>query len=209
MKLNENMFDDVIEIEQEIPDVEISPVTVDEIKPEGPDTGVDTGVANYLMDLIKKEYDLIQEYNYAVSTAEEYGFTDFVETFRNIANQEMLHVGSLEALLGNVSPNTENIEIGKADVELFDDDNIEGIESYLLDESTSVELGPLKFQTNTVDNLVNRVGDTVDNTVDDVTSTVDNTVDDVTSTVDNAVDDVMENPEGAAHLASAILPYVV
>ena len=50
MKLNEDIFDDVVLVE--IPDV-VAPIEAEDITPPGPEVGEATGIADMILDLIK------------------------------------------------------------------------------------------------------------------------------------------------------------
>lgn len=112
-------LDDVVEIE--IPDV-VADVTQDEITPSGPSVGVDTGVANAILDLINSENNTISDYNGFISTVAE-SHPEFISVIQDISNEENNHVGMLTQLLKQVSPNAETIKQGEEEAEkdLLDD----------------------------------------------------------------------------------------
>ena len=112
MKLNEDAFDD---IKQEVPDVETDIVTDTDIMPEGPEAGVDTGIANIIHDLIIDENEAIQGYNIAIANMETR--PELIPILQDIANEEMNHIGMLEVALEMVSPNTDEINAGEAEAE--------------------------------------------------------------------------------------------
>lgn len=106
-------LDDVVEIE--VPDV-VTDVTQDEITPQGPSVGVDTGVANAILDLINSENNTISDYNGFISTVAE-SHPEFISVIQDISNEENNHVGMLTQLLKQVSPNAETIKQGESEAE--------------------------------------------------------------------------------------------
>lgn len=114
LTLNEDLFvEPVLDIEMPIPDV-ISdmPEVIDET-PKGPATGADTGIANQIIDMINGEWDTIKKYNELVTNLTEYGYSQFVSEIQDILNEENIHVGQLQAILKEISPNAESIEAGE------------------------------------------------------------------------------------------------
>lgn len=143
LRLDEDLFDD-IEVAEVIPDVEMDPIELEDTVKDGPQQGPDMGMSNYIMDLITQLYKNIQDFNTAVATAEQHGFSELADVCRGIANEEMTQIGQLQSALSTISPNVENIELGKAEAEriMNCEDDISGIESYLLGESCTKEECP-------------------------------------------------------------------
>lgn len=117
-RLNEDLFDDIVEIQ--VPDVMMDIPEV-ETTPAGPQQGVDTGIANELLTLINDENEAIRGYN--IFKANLRGHEEFVKLIDDISNEEMNHIGMLQSMLKEVSPNAQTIEAGKeeADQELTED----------------------------------------------------------------------------------------
>lgn len=104
MFLNEDIFDVFYEDEMN-----------KEVIPQGPDTGVDTGVADLLLSLINSENDTIKDYNSFIANLDSH--PEFISVIEDITNEEMKHVGQLQTLLSKISPNVESIESGKEEAE--------------------------------------------------------------------------------------------
>ena len=97
MKLDENLFEDIEDVVMlEVPDV-IADIKEDEITPKGPKVGVDTGIANTLLDLINGENSTIADYNGFIATIAE-SHPEFISVIEDIANEENNHVGMLQKL---------------------------------------------------------------------------------------------------------------
>lgn len=110
-KLKED-FDDVVVTQ--IPDVDIE-VKAGDIELRGPIPGVDTGIADLLLSLINGENETIQSYNTFIASLE--GHEDFIKVITDIQQEEMNHVGMLQTLLKEVSPNAEVIHQGEVEAE--------------------------------------------------------------------------------------------
>lgn len=102
--LNEDLFPSFVELEP----LELS---IDEIEPEGPTQGIETGIANIIHDLIIDENEAIQGYNNAKANMEQY--PELINILNDIANEEFNHIGMLEKALSVVSPNEEKIDEGE------------------------------------------------------------------------------------------------
>lgn len=113
-------IDDVVVID--VPDV-IADIKEDELTPSGPAVGEDTGIADLLLNLINGENDTIRDYNTFKANLDSH--PEFVSVIDDIANEENNHVGMLQTLLKQISPNVETIKQGEAEAEkdLFDDDS--------------------------------------------------------------------------------------
>lgn len=82
--------------------------------PNVPDTPEGFGVATLINNLIQDEWQAIQGYNDAIATL---SITDvdenIINVFRDIANEENVHVGQLQKALELVSPNVASITKGE------------------------------------------------------------------------------------------------
>lgn len=108
LHLNEDLFDDAVEIG-------VTEFKLEDSSLDGPETPEDRGITDLILSLINDENDTIQKYNSFIANLENYG--DFIPVVNDIINEEMNHVGMLQTLLQRVSPNTENIEKGKAEAD--------------------------------------------------------------------------------------------
>ena len=94
-----------------------------EAVPEGPKVGIDSGIADTLINLINDEWEAIQGYNNfreMILTAQNNGdgnYTDMLRVIDEVVNEENLHVGQLQELLKKVSPNTESIAKGEEEAQ--------------------------------------------------------------------------------------------
>ena len=120
LTLNEDFFEPalIVEpvetvIEQPIPDVVSKIPKIKNETPSGPETGVDNGIANQIIEMINGEWDTIQQYNDLVTNLTQYGFIDFIPVIQDILNEENIHVGQLHAILQKISPNAQSIEQGE------------------------------------------------------------------------------------------------
>lgn len=105
--LNENLFDDITVVMPE-------EVTEEEI-PSGPPTGVETTIANELIDNVNGEWDTITKYNNMITDLKQVGLDDFIPVIEDINNEEHKHIGQLQELLKKISPNTNSIASGEAE----------------------------------------------------------------------------------------------
>lgn len=112
-------IDDVVIVD--VPDV-ITDIKEDELTPNGPQVGEDVGIADLLLELINGENDTIRDYN--TFRANLGSHPEFASVIDDIANEENNHVGMLQTLLKQISPNVETIKQGEAEAEkdLCDDD---------------------------------------------------------------------------------------
>lgn len=124
LTLNEDFFEPalIVEpvetvIEQPIPDVVSEIPGIKDKTPTGPETGVDNGIANQIIEMINGEWDTIKLYNDLVTNLTQYGFIDFIPVIQDILNEENIHVGQLHAILQKISPNAESIEQGEIEAE--------------------------------------------------------------------------------------------
>lgn len=94
-------------------DVKAKEKEVEEI-PETPTTPDEFGAATIINNLIQDEWQAIQGYNDAVATFSTMGMDDnIINIFKDIANEENIHVGQLQKALEAVSPNADSIKVGE------------------------------------------------------------------------------------------------
>lgn len=86
-----------------------------EIIPNSVEPGPGAGLATQLNELIRDEWEAIQGYNDAIVMAELEGFHDVAKVFKDIVNEENVHVGQLEQCMKLVSPNTDSINQGETE----------------------------------------------------------------------------------------------
>lgn len=105
LTLNEDLFDDVVEIE--IPDVEIQPpLESPDIELAGPDPGQATGEASLILNAISDCAKTIDNYNMMKANLSSSEAGNIID---EIASEETVILGKLQALLKQVSPNAECI----------------------------------------------------------------------------------------------------
>lgn len=109
--LNEELFDDVVDII--VPEVEtnvaLKKVNVD--SKETPNPGNDTGVSNLIIHAINGEWDTIAEYNSLISNLGNN--PDMIPVIQDIVAEENKHIGQLQQILLQISPNVSNIDSGE------------------------------------------------------------------------------------------------
>ena len=94
-----------------------------EAVPEGPKPGIESGIADTLINLINDEWEAIQGYNnfrdmiLSMQTAGDADYSEMIKVIDEISNEENLHVGQLQELLKKVSPNTTSIAKGEEEAE--------------------------------------------------------------------------------------------
>lgn len=90
-----------------------------EAVPEGPKLGVESGIADTLINLINDEWEAIQGYNnfremiLGMQQNNDGDYTAMLRVIDEVVNEENRHVGQLQELLKGVSPNTESIQAGE------------------------------------------------------------------------------------------------
>lgn len=112
----DNMIPSLGGIDDEPFEVVEDPHSIDNV-PKGPKEGADTGVAAELISLINDEWEAVQGYNNAIATlrensAENPFYLDAINVLEEISAEENRHVGQLQELLKQISPNAEEIEKG-------------------------------------------------------------------------------------------------
>ena len=98
-------------------DLEGTPSTmIDQEPAPGPATPVESGVASLLMDAIKDEWSTIDKYNSIIATLRETPGIDptpYEAILTHINEEELKHVGEIQELLKQISPNTQEIAKGQ------------------------------------------------------------------------------------------------
>ena len=109
--LNEDLFDDVVDIV--VPDVETDFAidTIDSSITETPDLGNDLGVSNAIIDAINDEWEAISKYNSLLANLTNN--PEMIPIIQDIIAEENTHVGQLQQILLQISPNVQNINIGE------------------------------------------------------------------------------------------------
>ena len=81
-----------------------------------PKTVEENGVASIIIDMVKDELDTIDNYNSCVATMRELGgYDEFVVVLADIIAEENRHVGQLQSILKQISPNAAEIDRGEAE----------------------------------------------------------------------------------------------
>jgi len=99
MEYPESMF------EQQAPDVT-----------DGPELGPNVGVADIIMSSINDEFNTIRNYNSLIATMQNEGKEEYlpmIKVIQDITAEENKHVGQLQEILKQISPNATQIEAGK------------------------------------------------------------------------------------------------
>ena len=82
--------------------------------PNTPDTPDEFSAATIINNLIQDEWQAIQGYNDAVATFASMGVDEnIINIFKDIVNEEHVHVGQLQKALESVSPNVQSIQDGE------------------------------------------------------------------------------------------------
>lgn len=85
-----------------------------EAVPDTPATPDEFGAAGLINALIQDEWQAIQGYNDAIATLSTTDIdTDIINVFKDIANEENIHIGQLQKALEMVSPNVSSISEGE------------------------------------------------------------------------------------------------
>ena len=83
-----------------------------------PEPGPDMGVANLLINLINDEWEAIQGYNDFIATiSAEGGYEDMLGAIQDIVSEENVHVGQLQKLLQQISPDALKIAQGEQEAQ--------------------------------------------------------------------------------------------
>lgn len=82
--------------------------------PDTPTTPDEFGAAGLINALIQDEWQAIQGYNDAIATLSTTNIdTDIINIFKDITNEENIHIGQLQKALEMVSPNVSSISEGE------------------------------------------------------------------------------------------------
>lgn len=82
--------------------------------PDTPHTPKEFNAATIINNLIQDEWQAIQGYNDAVATFASIGMDEnIINIFKDIANEENVHIGQLQKALESVSPNVASIADGE------------------------------------------------------------------------------------------------
>jgi len=156
--------DDIFEI---VPTTSLEDNAISET-PETPAPGVDTDISSVLMALIKDEYEAIDGYNNSIATIIAEGnneYKNIIAILKDIANEENIHVGQLQAALKLVSPNAASIN--KGEQEAVEEQNITANELHpgmAVEEHVPGSVAPVNSAADTVSGddicLVGDVDDT-------------------------------------------------
>lgn len=110
MLLDEELFDDIVEIE--VPEAE-APVVLDTPQ-RGPETPQEVGESSLLLDAIATTAQNIDNYNVIKVNMTD---PDMIKVMEDIADMENYKLGKLQSLLKMVSPNAESIMNGAVEAE--------------------------------------------------------------------------------------------
>ena len=83
---------------------------------EGPELGPNVGIADVIMSSINDEFNTIRNYNSLIATMQNEDTEDysaFIKVIQDINVEENKHVGQLQEILKQISPNATQIEAGK------------------------------------------------------------------------------------------------
>lgn len=83
---------------------------------EGPELGPNVGIADVIMSSINDEFNTIRNYNSLIATMQNEDIEDysaFIKVIQDINVEENKHVGQLQEILKQISPNATQIEAGK------------------------------------------------------------------------------------------------
>lgn len=131
-------------LNEDIPDIDYDLEVDSDL--DGPDRGIETGVAGLLLDQISKVAQNINDYNMLRANLEDYPEID--ELIKDLADQENETLGKLQSALKSISPNAELIMNGaveaEADFPLDEDfDNSNPYEIHIFLNSATAERRPL------------------------------------------------------------------
>lgn len=120
-----------------------------ESKPAIPENGESLGVSSMLNNLIKSEFDAIDDYNSAVATLtafENSNYEGIIKIISDIAAEENMHVGQLQEALKTVNGQASLIADGEEEgrEQLADSDDVAIAESVEDDVSSARDLGKIR-----------------------------------------------------------------
>ena len=126
-RLDESLFDEVTSDVDKSPSLDIDDDfsayedthNIEDVLP-GPAQGADQGVATELIALINDEWEAIQGYNNAIATLRSVVssnpfYEDAINVLEEISSEENTHVGQLQEVLKQISPNTAEIKKGEVE----------------------------------------------------------------------------------------------
>ena len=125
----------VTETEEVFVDGDIIKADKPDEAPSGPETGVDTTIADMLINAVNGEWETIQEYNDIVSALHQAGMEEFIPVIDDITNEEHKHIGQLQECLKKISPNTNSIESGEEEGAEQLKENLDNMPKLKLNES--------------------------------------------------------------------------
>lgn len=79
-------------------------------------TPIERGLSSVLSDLIKAQWDIVDQYNSAIATFEYEGYNEYLDTLKDLVADETANIGMLEGLIQRLDPMVM-IDQGKAEVE--------------------------------------------------------------------------------------------
>lgn len=109
--LNEELFNDIVDII--VPEVQTD-IVLDRVDTEArmtPNLGNDTGVSNLIIEAINSEWETIAEYNSLIANLGNN--VDMIPVIQDIVAEENKHIGQLQQILLQISPNVQNIDLGE------------------------------------------------------------------------------------------------
>lgn len=78
-------------------------------------TPTERGLSSVLNDLIKAQWDIVDQYNSAIATFEYEEYNDYLDTLKDLVADETANIGMLESLIQRLDPMIM-IDQGKAEV---------------------------------------------------------------------------------------------
>lgn len=120
IKSNSKINEDIVEYNDanlELPDAIFSDFeeNTDSEELSGPEPGPDTGLSDLILTAINDENDTIKNYNMLIANLGSH--EDFIPVINDILEEENLHVGQLQTLLKQISPNAEKIAQGEVEAD--------------------------------------------------------------------------------------------
>lgn len=116
----DDIDDDFCELDYELSNsgATASKVDIPSVIPEGPQPGPDSGIADLLISAINDEWEAIRYYNDLVNSLtfeskKNPEYLKMIQVINDINAEENVHVGQLQELLKQVSPNASMIREGE------------------------------------------------------------------------------------------------
>ena len=117
LALDEDLFDVEVALPDAVPQPELPEITTEsEPSTDIPAPGPEFGISTLLNNLIQANWDLNSSYNDLVVNAGTNNLPEIAEIAKEIAAEINNHIGKLQAALGTISPNVENISAGEEEV---------------------------------------------------------------------------------------------